>query len=1257
MKEKNSLALNGILVNDYNFHQRKSIFRNMTLVRLFIVLFILCNYILTEGQTGLRQIRYLPEGDDFVITNGQLKFNRAIYGTNSAFRLEAGDLPEFAFYMPGMGGNVKLALVNGDKGIWLTEAKQIETHYRSGSLIYKISDPVLDKGQLLLTVLAMNDEEGVILKADFSNIPMGCKLLIVYGGASNIMFRRDGERNVDPDDSFFLKANNCTGNDYRINKNSFSLVYGANGLLSKDEYSAISNALANGKMIKMKSDYKMMIGTFPENSILGIRDANDVNTPVGLIKSQNMVTFPIVIGEVKLKSEQTQYFSFHNPQKRQFLNEIQLVSLFEQAEKSRVELANRFVMDTPDKYINTIGGALSVAGDAIWEEPSYLHGAISWRVRIPGWRASYIADVLGWNDRAETHFSAYSNSQLVAPLSGSVEMDTTAHLARAKQRIGNAMYSSGYICPLPNHPVLSDLSYYDMNMVFIDALIRHFNWTGDKTYLKKVWPTIERHLDWEKRTFDADGDGLYDAYCCIWASDALYYNGGGVTHSSAYNYYANLHAAELAMILGKDSKPYRKEADKIRNAINRKLWLKDSGWYAEFVDALGNKALHPSAALWTVYHSIDSKIADQFQEYQLLRYIDTSIPHIPFKIKGMEGENYHMVATTNWMPYAWSTNNVATAEQMHTSLAYWQGGRPEEAFNLLKSSVMDVMYCGSSPGNFPMTSIYNAASRIEVYRDFADVIGISSRALVEGLFGIQPDLMHNNMIIKPGFPAIWEHASVRLPYIDFIYRFEAGKSKYTIRQKGTKQTKIQLQIPAKTDQINNILVNGVKGDYTVIENVGRTLVEIKLPAVKENNVTIIWGRNLFETKPEEVVAVLNEKIPILLKGEILDIKDPQGIIVEKDINGSLLQLKLNGRTGERTLFAKIKKGQMIWWQPINISLKDAVEIVAGDLEDDKKLNLYVRNNSAHPIYGKLLVGKNSGNPYVQTLKIASGSISELIVIPTNSVVKGTNNVEFIAENGAEYLAQLVNWKLPLNNRAKFEQVNMLSFFNDKITQIFRNKYLSPRSPYNTLQIPTQGIGDWCQPLRSAVIDDSGFRLRANNDLFITPFGLSFSTPQNGEKPNIAFTSLWDNYPDSVSVPLNGNASHAYFLMAGSSNQMQSRFENGTITIKYKDGSQSVLHLINPETWAPIERDYFTDEYSFSMHQPRPPRVVLQTGLVSRNFENVIKDKELDKRFLDGGGAIILDMPLDYSKELKGLTLKTMANEVVIGLMGVTLDRN
>ena len=36
-------------------------------------------------------------------------------------------------------------------------------------------------------------------------------------------------------------------------------------------------------------------------------------------------------------------------------------------------------------------------------------------------------------------------------------------------------------------------------------------------------------------------------------------------------------------------------------------------------------------------------------------------------------------------------------------------------------------------------------------------------------------------------------------------------------------------------------------------------------------------------------------------------------------------------------------------------------------------------------------------------------------------------------------------------------------------------------------------------------------------------------------------------------------------------------------------------------------------------------------------------------------GILLDIPLDHSKELKRLTLETLSNDVVIGIMGITLQ--
>src|SRR3546814_14230565 len=90
-----------------------------------------------------------------------------------------------------------------------------------------------------------------------------------------------------------------------------------------------------------------------------------------------------------------------------------------------------------------------------------------------------------------------------------------------------------------------------MNLVFFDQMLTHFNWMGDMSFVRQMWPFIKRHLAWEKRNFDVDGDGLYDAYCAIWASDALQYTGGGVTHTSAYNHRANKIAQSAKRRVGK----------------------------------------------------------------------------------------------------------------------------------------------------------------------------------------------------------------------------------------------------------------------------------------------------------------------------------------------------------------------------------------------------------------------------------------------------------------------------------------------------------------------------------------------------------------------------------------------------------------------------------------------------------------------------------------------------------------------------------
>ena len=720
---------------------------------------------------------------------------------------------------------------------------------------------------------------------------------------------------------------------------------------------------------------------------------------------------------------------------------------FAAAKQYYEKLAGRIQFTTPDPYINTLGGALVLAADGDWDGQTWLHGCIGWRMPLAGWRAGYLGDVLGWQDRAVSHFDAYAKSQVtnVPATIPHPSQDSTLNMARAEKRWGTQMYSDGYICRNPERN--DQMHHYDMNLNYIDELLWHFQYDADTAYMRKMWPVLTRHLAWEKRNFDPDGDHLYDAYCCIWASDALYYSGGAVTHSSAYNYRGNMLAARIAEIIGEDPKPYRDEAEAILKAMNQRLWLPKSGVWAEYQDAMGLKRTHDNPAVWSIYTPIDCGACSPEQAYQATNWITVNIPHIP-----VEQSGYQTISASNWMPYSWSINNVAAAEVMHTALAYFEAGRADEAYQLMKANILDQMYYGQSPANFGQISHYDAA-RGECYRDFGDCIGISSRTLLQGLFGIIPQALDGKCIIRPGFPAEWDSASVKTPYLSYKYTRSNGKVRIEITQ---------------------------------------------------------------------------------------DFRQPLQIIVRQNLD----------------------KG----------AFKD---------------------------------------------------------------IKGTTATTQVIEYALDY-----------------QPLSLTKYYNANVTDIFKNKYVSPRPQTTTLQIPVQGIGEWCHPKKTAEINDSVFRTKICHGVF-NMAGIPFQTPAVGQ--NIIYTSLWDNYPDAVTIPLKGKASKAYLLMAGSTNHMQSRIDNGLVVVTYTDGTADTLALRNPDNWCPIEQEYYIDGQAFNAPQPRPYRVCFGTGDVSRNLGSIVPLGGDYGRDIPGGAGQMLEMPLNPQKRLKSLTIRTLSNDVVIGLMAITLQ--
>lgn len=1048
--------------------------------RIFTLIFYCASVLLCVG----RELHYRPDNKGGVVcVNGATKFNRGLYGAHSGFRLECSDMPEFGIYLPRMGGNLKFELPYGD----------CTATYTPGKMEYHQSNIEIQ------AQVGRSEDLAIWRIVNHSASPQ--EFALTFGCASDKRFSRDGDLGVDPPDCFALNPAGCEGNVYEwISPDRMTVEYG------QEERKKITLTLPKG-------DWK-------------IQEAHPTKTNIGAA-----LTAPYINGKIQITD--TIYLAYFPPS-----TEAQpyhtLPTLFAQCEQERASLANSVKIDTPDEWINPIGSALAIAADGIWSGETWLHGAIGWRTQHLGWRGAYAGTALGLYDRARKHFETYSANQVsdVPQIYDHPRQDSALNLARAEKRWGTPMYSNGYICRKPGKK--DEMSHYDMNLVYIDALIRYLVAIGDTCVIRQFLPTITRHLDWEKRNFDPDDDGLYDAYACIWASDALYYSGGAVTHSSAYNCKAykdlsfwlkdlfwlqNLRQCDDLVSyqsflmnnaqLYENLFPNPEEFIKTYRAIMDTLWLPDHGHWAEFKDRLGNRRTHNYPGLWTIYHAIDSDIGSKFQKYTATCYIDREIPHIPVIVED-DSISYHTLASTPWTPYAWSINNVAIAEVMHTALAFWQANRNEEAFRLMKSVAMDNMYTGSSPLNFGQISQYDAA-RGECYRDFADPIGVWSRALVEGLFGIKVEKAKMQTTIEPGFPSDWDHASISLPHISYSFCREGDIDKYEIDYPINSDNKLNLIAPL-CGPIKTVRINGEETNYyhetTDYINSAKVIITI-----------------------DSIVMNLPIEIEIEREREFLP-KDAGYAHSEGPFH-----------------FRKVYDGFSDWWIVDSISS-----------------------------------------------------------IPTLNVPR----------NGFDHI-----------NYEKLDTVNLSGHYNAIVADIFKNKYISPRPDVTTLQIPINGIGEWCHPLDSADIYDSCHK-------------------------NIIFTSLWDNYPDSASVPLTGKATNAYIVVAGSTNHMQCLIPNAQITIRYADGTSDATDIIPPYNYAPIEQDYFFDGKAFSLPTGLLPplRIPLDGSEMRRSFDF----KEVYGRRIPGGAGVAIDIPVNPKKDLDSLTLECLSNDIVIGIMNITLQR-
>ena len=213
-----------------------------------------------------------------------------------------------------------------------------------------------------------------------------------------------------------------------------------------------------------------------------VADASAWTAPA-VLPSRGAKDRPVVCGMVELaKHRQIMWaFAAGTGNEAELLARTAVPAAAFDAGRSRVELvARQVVVDTPDPRFNAAVAASCSAIDAVWYPPVFVHGAMQWNSRLPGWRTIFGGVAYGWHDRVKDEAKFYIDHQV---------RESDKRLPKADPRLGygqqaqdSRFYGRGRIA--------IDQSMYDMQSQFFDQILHDWRYTADPDARKAPPPGV-----------------------------------------------------------------------------------------------------------------------------------------------------------------------------------------------------------------------------------------------------------------------------------------------------------------------------------------------------------------------------------------------------------------------------------------------------------------------------------------------------------------------------------------------------------------------------------------------------------------------------------------------------------------------------------------------------------------------------------------------------------------------------------------------
>ncbi len=861
---------------------------------------------------------YTPTASGFSISGSQEVFNRFLYGSHThddrpeRFFTFAGDTPQFMGAICDWTKNLVanqeksgvlrsgLAITPGrraqfyySKDIdqtsrWFHDSEDILAEFRSGWMEYELaqmSSWFPDVGVMNIEAYPLLPDDGFLIHYRIST-DQRVHFTAGFGGMTEIIgrFEYSGEsrRVFSPQDA--------AGNRVEIGKDRACITH-PNGTSTMRIAASFPAEFSLGSA-------KAMADLYP-STFMAADPENDDDQVV-------RITAPILPGET-LDGFLVAVRNSDDATLDKWLNMEDPIGYIKQQILAKFSCID---VTTPDQPLDLTIAPTVIAMDASWHKDAFYHGAVSYHAPFLGWRNWYAPTVLGWGDRVAKTMQMWLSHITKGDVSKEkvwydfdtvpkTLFDSNSRFHKQDNPVGRL---PAYFNPKDNTPCYGP---YNMQECALDMMLYYLEWSGDMNLAEKCYDDMCSMAEWERRTFDPDNDGLYQSLLNTWISDGHCYNGAGCAQSSAYNYRANLVLSKIAEKIGRDGSYFAKQAEKIKKALNEKLWVPSKGIIAESLDTIGNRLMHTAVELATVYHVMDSDMIDDFRAYCTLRYTERHLKSIV-----TPGRGGRLCYSSNWLPKQYSQCGIFPAENAHLALMYFKLGLKEEAMEILKG-IADCYFTGKNPGMAPHIQSVRGTSDFGD-QDFSDVSSTYLRLVVEGLFGVRVNHLDNVVTIAPGFPEDWDHASLTLKDIDLVYTRKGEQEIFTVRC--DKEETKRLRIPMRSGSVDAVLLDGEPVDYTVAPGPNCSFLFVQTDKVGRFQLRVLHGSRALPTVSAPASVLAGNRLVFEVKGgQLTEVHDVNEVLEDITVVGSKVYATAKAVAGDHTLFLHVVSGQYDTW--------------------------------------------------------------------------------------------------------------------------------------------------------------------------------------------------------------------------------------------------------------------------------------------------------------------------------------------------------